>query len=89
MRLLAAQHGEEARRWAGAHDQLLKERADAHAQLQLALQQMEQQQKNQELHNGAVAHPSFLYPPLLLTPCCDGYPISCFDAPPCSALWIR
>ena len=52
LRLLAAQHAEEVRRWGAVHDQLLKERADGHTQLQLALQQIEQQQKNLELHNG-------------------------------------
>jgi chromosome segregation ATPase len=51
LKVLDDEHREEKHRWALTQEQLLKERSDSNAQLQLGLQQLEQQQKSIEVHN--------------------------------------
>ena len=51
LKFLDEEHREAQRRWAATQEQLLKERSDSNAQLQLGLQQLEQQQKSIEIHN--------------------------------------
>ena len=51
LKMLDDEHKEAQRRWAVTQEQLLKERSDSNAQLQLGLQQLEQQQKAIDVHN--------------------------------------
>lgn len=55
LKLLDDEHKEAQRRWAMTQEQLLKERSDSNAQLQLGLQQLEQQQHVIEVHHNEKA----------------------------------
>ena len=51
LKVLDEEHREAQRHWTTTQEQLLKERSDCNAQLQIGLQQLEQQQKVIEVHN--------------------------------------
>ena len=51
LKVLDDEHRAAQHRWALTQEQLLKERSDSNAQLQLGLQQLELQQKSIEVHN--------------------------------------
>ena len=55
LKLLDDEHKEAQRRWTVTQEQLLKERSDSNAQLQLGLQQLEQQQHLIEVHHNEKA----------------------------------
>ena len=55
LKILDDEHKEAQRRWAMTQEQLLKERSDSNAQLQLVLQQLEQQQHVIEVHHNEKA----------------------------------